>query len=42
MNKHFAGFLGAAAVLTLLAGCTPTTVRKISLLNPWLKTLRKA
>ena len=22
MNKHFAGFLGAAAVLTLLAGCT--------------------
>ncbi len=35
MNKNMAGILSAAAVLTMLAGCTAYDVPKTSLYSLW-------
>jgi len=41
MNKHFAGFLGAAAVLTMLAGCTAYDRTKDQFTQPVVKDVKK-
>ena len=41
MNKHFAGFLGAAAVLTMLAGCTTYDRTKDQFTQPVVKDVKK-
>ena len=41
MNKHFAGFLGAAAVLTMLAGCTAYDRTKDQFTQPVVKDVNK-
>lgn len=40
MNKHFAGFLGAAAVLTMLAGCTAYDRTKDQFTQPVVKDVK--
>ncbi|WP_058909792.1 osmotically-inducible lipoprotein OsmE [Entomohabitans teleogrylli] len=41
MNKHFAGILGAAAVLTMLAGCTAYDRTKDQFTQPVVKDVKK-
>ncbi|EOF4704412.1 osmotically-inducible lipoprotein OsmE [Klebsiella sp. RHBSTW-00484] len=41
MNKNFAGFLGAAAVLTMLAGCTAYDRTKDQFTQPVVKDVKK-
>lgn len=42
MNKNMAGILGAAAILTMLAGCTAYDRAKDQFVQPVVKDVKKA